>query len=146
MRINNLDNPFFIATLCVVAILTNIISSIYFFPILFLGVLFMSFFVTLKKRYHYSLIFIIITFCFIELNNGFKIFSLSLLATFIYIFIAPYIKRTLTFTSLNSYIYISVFYIGVYIMWSFNNDLTPQLNYTLLINVLIDFIIFGLFI
>ena len=146
MKINNLDNPFFIATLCIIAIMSNIISSIHFFPILFLGVLFMSFFVCLKKRYNYSLIFIIITFCFIELNNGFKIFSLSLLATFVYIFIAPYIKRTLTFTSLNSYIYISVFYLGVYIMWSFNNELTPQLNYTLLINLVIDFIIFGVLI
>ncbi len=146
MKINNLDNPFFIVTFCIFAIISNIISSIYFFPILFLGILFMSFFVCLKRRYNYSLMFVIITFCFIELNNGFKIFSLSLLATFVYVFIAPYIKRTLSFTSLNSYIYMGVFYLGVYIMWSLNNDLTPQINYTLLVNLVIDFIIFGVFI
>ncbi|WP_320034249.1 hypothetical protein ACMC56_10120 [Campylobacterota bacterium DY0563] len=106
----------------------------------------MAFFVCLKRRYNYSLMFVIITFCFIELNNGFKIFSLSLLATFVYVFIAPYIKRTLSFNSFNSYIYMAVFYLGIYIMWSLNNDLTPQINYTLLVNLVIDFIIFGVFI
>lgn len=146
MRNNSLDNPFFIFLLCISSIFVNILSTIYFFPILFTGILFMAFFISLKRRYYYSLMIVIITFCFIELNNGFKIFSLSLLSTFVYVFIAPYIKRTLSFTSLNSYIYMAVFYFGIYIMWSFNNDLTPQLNYTLLVNLVIDFIIFGVFI
>lgn len=146
MRISNLDNPFFIAFICIFSIFINVISSIYFFPILFLGILFMAFFVSLKKRYNYSLIFVIITFCFIEINNGFKIFSLSLLSTFIYLFIVPYIRKTLSFSSLYAYIYMGVFYLGIYIMWSINNNLTPQLNYTLLANLIIDFIIFGMFI
>ncbi|RXJ70024.1 hypothetical protein CRV08_00220 [Halarcobacter ebronensis] len=106
----------------------------------------MAFFTCLKKRYHYSLMLVIITLTLIELNNGFKIFSLSLLSAFIYIFITPYIKRILTFSSLNSYIYMAVFYLGVYIMWSFNNEVNFQLNYTLIINLLIDFVIFGVFI
>lgn len=146
MRTDNLNNPFFVLLLCIFSVFVNIISSIYFFPILFIGVLFISFFICLKRRHHYSLIFIIITFCLIEINNGFKLFSLSLLSTFVYVFIAPYIKRTLSFNSLNPYIYIAVFYLGVYIMWSLNNNLTPQLNYTLLINLAIDFFIFGVFV
>jgi len=146
MRTHNLDNPTFVLLLSIFSIFINIISSIYFFPILFLGVLFISFVICLKRRHNYSLFFIIITFCFIEINNGFKIFSLSLLSTFVYLFIAPYIKRTLSFNNLNPYIYISVFYLGVYIMWLLNNDLSSQLNYTLLINIVIDFFIFGVFI
>jgi hypothetical protein len=146
MRINNLDNPLFIFLLFLITIFANTISSIYFFPILLLGMLFMAFFVCLKKRYYYSLTFIVISFLFVELNNGFKLFSITLLAAFIYIFIAPYIKRVLSFNTLNPYIYITIFYLGIYILWSFHNELTTQLNYTLFINIIIDFILFGVFI
>jgi hypothetical protein len=106
----------------------------------------MSFFVCLKKRYYYSLTLTILTFTFIELNNGFKIFSITILATFIYLFITPYIKRVLSFNSLNSYIYIAIFYFGIYILWAINNEITAQLNYILLINLLIDLIFFGVLI
>lgn len=146
MRINNLDNPLFIFLLFLITIFANTISSIYFFPILLLGMLFMAFFVCLKKRYYYSLSFVVMAFLFVELNNGFKPFSITLLATFIYIFIAPYIKRVLSFDTLNPYIYISIFYLGIYILWSFHNEVTTQLNYTLFINIIIDFILFGVFI
>jgi len=146
MKINNLDNPLFIVILCILAVLINTFSSVYFFPILLLGILFMGFFVCLKKRYHYSLSLVILTILLIELNNGFKPFSISLLATFIYVFIAPNIKRILSFNTLNSYIYIAVFYFGLFILWSLNNDVSAQLNYTILINLIIDFILFGVFI
>lgn len=146
MKINNLDNPFFIFLLFLTAIIVNTISSIYFFPILLLGILFMGFFVCLKKRYYYSLFFIVIAFLFIEVNNGFKVFSITILASFIYIFIAPYIKRVLSFNALNSYIYITIFYIGIYFLWLINNDLSAQLTITLLINLIIDFILFGVLI
>lgn len=146
MKINNLDNPFFIFLLFLTVIIVNTISSIYFFPLLLLGLLFMGFFVCLKKRYYYSLFFIIIAFLFIEVNNGFKVFSITLLASFIYIFIAPYIKRVLSFNALNSYIYITIFYIGIYFLWLINNDFSTQLTITLLINLIIDFILFGVLI
>lgn len=146
MKINNLDNPIFIFLLSIIVVTTNTISSINFFPILLLGILFMSFFVCLKKRYYYSLTLTILTFTFIELNNGFKIFSITVLATFIYLFITPYIKRVLSFNSLNSYIYIVIFYFGIYILWAINNEITAQLNYILLINLLIDLIFFGVLI
>lgn len=146
MKLYNLDSPIFIFTLCTFSVLINIISSINFFPILLVGVLFMGFFVCLKKKYYYSLALLIIAFLFIELNNGFKAFSITLLAFFIYIFIAPYIKRVLSFNSLNSYIFILIFYIGLYFLWALNNEITEQLNYTILINLIIDFIIFGVFI
>jgi len=143
MKINNFDNPFFIFLFCIFAIFINILSSIYFFPILLLGVLFMAFFICLKKAYYYSLSFVILTIILIEANNGFKPLSVVLLVTFIYIFVAPYIKRVLSFNTLNSYIYMTTFYIGLYILWLLNNDMTTHLNYTLMINLIIDFIIFG---
>lgn len=106
----------------------------------------MAFFVCLKKRYYYSLFLVIASIVFIELNNGFKPLSIILLSLFIYIFVAPYIKRVLSFHSLNPYIYISVFYLGVYFIWSLNNEITTHLNVTILINLIIDLMIFGVFI
>ncbi len=146
MKINNLDNPLFIIILCTFTVLINIVSSVNFFPILLAGILFMAFFVCLRKRYYYSLTLVIISFLFIELNNGFKAFSITLLAIFVYVFIAPQIKRVLSFNTLNPYIYITVFYIGLYFIWIINNEITAQLNYIVLINLIIDFIIFGVFI
>ncbi|WP_072680775.1 hypothetical protein [Arcobacter sp. LA11] len=146
MKINNLDNPIFIFLLFLTTIIVNTISSIYFFPIMLLGILFMGFFVCLKNRYYYSLLFIIMGFLFIELNNGFKAFSITLLASFVYIFIAPYIKRVLSFNTLNPYIYISIFYIGVYVLWLINNDYSNELAVTLFTNLIIDFILFGVLI
>lgn len=146
MKITNHDSPVFIIILCVYAVIINIISTIYFFPILFLGILALLFFLSVKQKYYYSLFFIIISFLFIELNNGFKPFSLSLLAGFIYFFIKPYIKRVLSFETLTPYIYICTFYLGTGILWSINNDINAQLIYVLLINLIMDFLIFGVFI
>ncbi len=103
----------------------------------------MAFSVCLKKSYYYSLAFVILTIILIEVNNGFKPLSVVLLVTFIYIFVAPYIKRVLSFNTLNPYIYMTTFYIGLYFLWLLNNDITTHLNYTLMINLIIDFIIFG---
>ncbi len=146
MKINNFDNPIFIFLFCLFAIFVNVISSIYFFPILLLGVLFMAFFVCLKKAYYYSLSFIILTIILIEINNGFRPLSIVLLVIFIYIFIAPYIKRVLSFNTLNSYLYMTTFYIGLYILWLINNEMSLHLNYLILTNLIIDFIIFGVLI
>ncbi len=146
MKINKFDNPIFIFLFCIFAIAINTFSSVYFFPIFLLGLLFMAFFVCLKKGYYYSLSLVMLTILLIELNNGFKAFSILLLTIFLYLFIAPYIKRVLSFDLLNSYIYIVVFYLGIYILWAFNNEITAQLNYTILINIIIDLLFFGVFI
>ncbi len=146
MKINNFDNPIFIFLFCLFAILVNIISSIYFFPILLFGTLFIAFYICLNKKYYYSLSFVILTIILLELNNGFKPLSVVLLIIFIYTFIAPYIKRVLSFHTLNPYLYMTTFYIGLYLLWLINNNITMHLNYTILINIIIDFIIFGVFV
>lgn len=146
MKINNLDSPIFIFILCFISIIVNAISAVHFFPILLLGPIFMAFFVALKRRYGYSLFFVLLTILLIELNNGFMPFSLIMLSFFLYSFIIPYLKRVLSLDSINAYVYIAVFYLGVFILWTLNNESSAQLNYTLLINLIIDFIVFGVFI
>lgn len=143
---NNLDNPLFLFTLLIVAITLNIIASIYFLLIMLSGILFMAFYVALKRKYFYSLFFIIITFLIIEVNSGLKPLSLTMLSLFLYIFIIPNIKRTISFSAINSYLYIVIFYIGVLILWSINTDITTELFNAVIFNILIDLLFFGLFI
>lgn len=106
----------------------------------------MAFFITLKKRYYYTFFLILFTLAFIELNNGFKVFSLAILATFVYVFLVPNINRVFSFSFLNSYIYMTVFYIGGLIIWLIDNEFSSLLISILSINLLIDFLIFGFFI
>lgn len=145
-RVDLLDNHFFIFLLLIITAVITTISSIYFFSIMLAGVLFLGFMRCLKQKAYYSLTFIIIAFLFVELNNGFKPFSLTLLAAFTYTFIVPYIKRVISLRDLNSYVYIACFYIGMALIWSFMFNSSFALVGLLLFNLLLDFIIFGFFI
>lgn len=146
MKINNLDNPLYIFLLCIFTLFVNTISSIYFFPILLLGVLFISFFVCMERNYSYTLFFLGITVLLIEINNGFKPFSIILLCFFIYAFVIPYVSRILAVDGTNLYVYMVVFYLGVAILWLLNNDANIQLLFILVINLILDLLIFGFFI
>ena len=145
MTRNNLDNPFFLFLVLLMAITINTIFSIHFLLIMFAGILFTAFYRCLKKRYLYSLAFVIIAFLFIEVNTGLKPFSLSLLSLFIYIFILPSMENSISYNSANAYIYIIFFYIGLIIMWTFYFGLTEEIFGVLIINTLIDLIFLGVF-
>ena len=147
MKINNFTSPVFIFIFCIFAIFVNIISSIHFFPILLIGTLFMVFFFCIQNSYYYSLIFLILTIILIESNIGFKPLSLVLLMIFTYFFVNSYVNRVLALNNtLNSYIHITVFYIGFYILSILNIGISEHLNYLMLINFIIDFIVFGILI
>lgn len=146
MKINNFDNLYFIFFLCIFIIIVNVISSINFFSIMFLGILFLGFSFTLRKKYYYSLTAILLTFAFIELNNGFNIFSLMVLAAFVNIFLVPNINRIFSIDGISNYIHMTVFYISTLIMWSISSDFNPAIITIFTINLIIDFLIFGLFI
>lgn len=146
MKENLLDNHFFIFFLFILTAIVTTISSIYFFSIMLSGLLFLAFKRCLKNKAYYSLCFVLLSFLFVELNNGFKPFSLILLATFTYLFVVPYLKRVISFNDLNSYVYIICFYIGIGAIWAVMQESSFYLFGTLLINILIDFIIFGIFI
>ncbi|AXH12489.1 hypothetical protein [Halarcobacter bivalviorum] len=146
MKINNLDNPFYIFLFCIFALIINTISSIYFFPIMLLGILFIAFYICMEKNYNYTLFFLGFTILIIEINSGFKPFSIILLSFFIYAFIIPYVSRVLSVDGINLYVYLVIFYCGLLLLWLLNNDISFQLNFFLLINLVLDLIIFGIFI
>ncbi len=145
-KVDLLDNHYFIFLLLIITAIITTISSIYFFSIMLAGILFLAFMRCLKQKAYYSLSFILISFLFVELNNGFKPFSLILLATFVYTFIVPYIKRVISLRDLNNYVYIICFYIGIAIIWALTVKSSFALVGMLLFNLLLDFIIFGFFI
>jgi len=112
---------------------------------MFSGVLFTAFYIFLKKRYLYSLIFVVIAFLFIEINSGLKPFSLTLLSLFIYIFIIPKSDSYGSYDLANSYVYMLFFYVGLIIMWSLFYGMDEKIFFALLLNILFDFIFFGVF-
>ena len=145
MTRNNLDNPIFLFIVLIMAITVNIISSIHFLLIMFAGILFTAFYRCLRKRYLYSLTFVIIAFLFIEVNMGLKPFTLSLLSLFIYVFILPKDENRTSYNLSSSYIYIIFFYLGLLILWSIIFELNTQILLTLFANVMIDLLFFGAF-
>lgn len=145
-KVDLLDNPYFIFTLFLITGLVSIISSIYFISILLSGILFLAFMRTFKLKAYYSLMFVLLSFLFVELNNGFKPFSLTLLAFFTYTFVVPYLKRVISLHDLNAYVYMLCFYVGVGGLWTLTHSSSFKLVGTLLFNIFLDFIIFGFFI
>ena len=145
MTRNNLDNPIFLFIVLIMAITVNIISSIHFLLIMFAGILFTAFYRCLRKRYLYSLTFVVIAFLFIEINTGLKPFTLTLLSLFIYVFILPKDENHTSYNLSSSYIYIIFFYLGLLILWSIIFELNTTILFTLFINVIIDLLFFGAF-
>ena len=84
-------------------------------------------------------------FLFIEINSGLKPFSLSLLSLFIYIFILPKVDNSTSFNLINSYIYIMFFYIGLTIMWALSFGMDERIFLSLIVNLIIDLLFFGVF-
>ena len=145
MTRNNLDNPIFLFIVLLIAITVNIISSIHFLLIMFAGILFTAFYRCLRKRYLYSLTFVIIAFLFIEVNMGLKPFTLSLLSLFIYVFVLPKDENHTSYNLSSSYVYIIFFYLGLLILWSVIFELNTQILLTLFANLMIDLLFFGAF-
>ena len=146
MRQNLLNNPIFTFVLFIITAVVTTISSIYFFSIMLAGVQFLAFRESLRNKYYYSLLFVLLSFIFIEFNNGFKPFSLILLAFFTNIFIIPYLKRVVSLNNLNNFAYMFWFYVSMGILWIITNDFTWTLVGSFFVNIIIDFIIFGVFI
>lgn len=145
MTRSNLDNPIFLFILLILIVTVNAISSIHFLLIMFAGILFTAFYRCLKKRYLYSLIFVVIAFLFIEINTGLKPFSLTLLSLFIYVFILPKDENYTAYNMSSSYIYIIFFYIGLLVMWTIVFGFDLDMSVILFINLIIDLMFFGVF-
>lgn len=142
---NKLENPIILFFILFIIISINIIASINFLLIMFAGVLFTAFYIFLKKRYLYSLFFVVLSFLIIEINSGLKPFSLTILSLFIYLFIIPKANKSSSYDLANSYVYMIFFYIGLFIMWSLFYGLDQKIFIALVLNLLIDFVFFGVF-
>ena len=145
MKKNILDNPFFLFLLFIAVVIINTISSIYFSSIMLAGFVFLAFIKCIRNKYYYSMFFITLAMLFIELNNGFPPFTLLLLSMFSYMFVIPKIKKVISFSGLNYFIYIIWFYAAMFVIWSILEGIDITLVGTIFLNIIIDFILVGLF-
>ena len=145
MEKNIFKNPLFVLFILISIIIINILSSIYFMPLILLGSVFIFFTQCLTKKYYYLCLLITSVILFIELNNGFPLFSLVLLSIFLYLYIIPIIEKLISYKILNYYIYTLLFYIGVIIIWYFSNGIEMNFIKILVFNIILDFIIIGIF-
>ena len=145
MKKNILDNPFFLFLLFTATVITNTISSVYFLSVMLAGFVFLAFIKCVQNKYYYSIVFISLAMLFIELNNGFPPFSLILLSIFSYVFIIPKIKKVVSFSGLNYFIYILWFYTAMIFIWFLIEGINITLVGTIFLNIIIDFILVGIF-
>ncbi len=139
-----LDNSTVTFFFLVLVGIVNIFLPVHFLSLLLVGVVFTIFTQSLKNENYNSLTFMIIAFSIIELAQGLKLFSLSLVAFFIYIFISPLLKNILSSEKLVKIMVIFIFYIGIAILFSFLGEVSYELVAILLINYLIDIAIVSL--
>jgi len=109
------------------------------------GFVFLAFIKCIRNKYYYSMFFITLAMLFIELNNGFPPFTLLLLSMFSYMFVIPKIKKVISFSGLNYFIYIIWFYAAMFVIWSILEGIDITLVGTIFLNIIIDFILVGLF-
>ncbi|AXK49152.1 hypothetical protein CRU87_08520 [Aliarcobacter trophiarum LMG 25534] len=138
---NSIDNPVFLIFLLLFSVSINFLASTHFVVILFAGVLSTVFYRTLKQKYYYSFALVVLSFLFIELNMGLKPFSLSLLSYFIYLFIIPRYEQNQISILLN----ILFFYFVLGIIWYVFFNFESFFSYILIINLMIDLILVGIF-
>jgi hypothetical protein len=136
-----LDNPIVIFSLLIFVGIVNVFLPVHFLSLLLIGVIYTAFTKLLEKEDYTSLSLMIVAFSIIELAQGLKLFSLSLLAFFIYIFIAPRLKNVLSSTKIFTLLIVFIFYIGTVVLFSFLGEITYELAAILLINYFIDILI-----
>lgn len=140
------DNPLAVFLLFLSVCFTNIILPVHFISILLVGIVFMAFIRSIEKRYYYSLILIIFTFIIIEISQGLRIFSLSLLSFFIYLFIIPKLKTLLSSINIYTLTIILLFYVGIIVLYKFSGDINIEFISKILINYFLDIFIVSILI
>jgi hypothetical protein len=141
---NIFDNTYVLFALFVVVIVVNLISSVYFINIMLLGVAFSAYTQCLKTQNYYPMVYVVLSILFIELNNGFKPFSILLLGSFIYVYLIPFLTRVMVIDSLSDLLQIVLLYIGILLIWSVTNDTNFTLIKILFLNLILDIILIGL--
>jgi len=123
--------------------LVNLFFSTYFISILMCGVVFKIFLEVLKKENFYFLFLVIFTFLLIESAQGLKLFSLTLVALFLYYFVIPRIKHIFSSSMISEFIFILLFYLGVWITTLFYIPFKLEFLNMFILNFLLDSFIIG---
>lgn len=140
---NVFDNAYVLFGLLVVVVICNTISSIYFLSVMLAGVVYVAFTRCLKTQNYLPMIYVLLSFLFIELNNGFKPFSIILLGSFIYVYLIPFLTRVMVLDSLNEFLQIVLLYFGMIIIWSITNEANFLLFKIIFFNFILDLILIG---
>jgi len=138
-------NPPYSGILLLIAFV-NIIFSTYFISLFLTGVVFKIFLVSFKKEHYYILAFSILTFLVIEVVQGFKPFSLTIISLFLYYFIIPRIKHTFSSSIISEFIFIFLFYVCLFVSILFYSVFKIEIVWILVYNFIIDIILVGLLI
>jgi len=143
-KLISLSNPFIVFGIFLIVSILNIILSVHFITILFVGVIFTSFIHSISFKYYWSLVFSILAFIFIEISNGLSIGSLSLVSFFIYTFIVPkignYLKSKIVYLGILNLI----FYSGVFLLFSINSEINNILVSKIILNFILDLFLVSL--
>jgi len=141
-----LDNPLIIFFIFIGISVVNILSSVHFIPIMFVGILFIAFTKMIETKSYYGLFWIILAFLVVENIQGFKSFSLVSLSLFLYIFIKPNIQHLFSSSDILKTLYIIIFYITMALLYIFFNSFNLNLLFIIVANLILDIILVGLFI
>ncbi len=121
--------------------LVNIISTTHMIPIMLIGINFYLFTKLLDEKKYYGVLASIFVFIIFEINHGFPLMSIPLLAYILHILIIPYFMTNLSILNRSKLMSISVFYLALYIFLFIAYDVNSLLSVQLLLNLLLDLIV-----
>lgn len=110
-------------------------------PIMLIGINFYLFTKLLDEKKYYGVLASIFVFIIFEINHGFPLMSIPLLAYILHILIIPYFMTNLSILNRSKLMSISVFYLALYIFLFIAYDVNSLLSVQLLLNLLLDLIV-----
>ncbi|MEA1915564.1 MAG: hypothetical protein U9N30_09660 [Campylobacterota bacterium] len=142
---NIFDRPVSLIALLIAVFLLNTVSSTYFIQITLAGVVFLGFLKTLDNKYYNSFILIVCMFIVIESNQGLNLFTLTIFSYVSYLTIIPYLDKVFTIASVRDFVQLFWFYIGLGIAYSTLIEFDWAIVGIIMLNLILDIILVGLF-
>jgi hypothetical protein len=107
------------------------------------GVVFKIFLETLRSENFYFLFLVVFSFLVIESVQGLKLFTFTMISIVLYYFIIPKIKHLFSSSILSEFVFILLFYVGVYLSTLFYIPFEMEFIWILALNFLIDSFVVG---
>ena len=127
----------------VFVLLVNAISSTYFAQLTLAGIVFLSFIKTLDKEYYFSFMVVVLSFLFIEANQGIQLFSLTIYALVLYYLVIPYLDKVFTIETVRNFVHLIGFYLGLLVWFSASEHVQWELIVMIFINAVLDIALAG---